>query len=106
MSSLRPSAKCDWLTPIIQVIANNSYKGIANLHEYTFTPFKNPRGGQVLEFCRQANQYLGKFQIMVEHKIGVIKLFKIVANKYCNRRQRYDLRMKLFAGIVNFERSL
>ncbi|GAF57303.1 mobile element protein [Psychrobacter sp. JCM 18901] len=43
---------------------------------------------------------------MVEHKIGLIKLFKIVAHKYRNRRQRYDLRMKLFAGVVNFELGL
>ena len=43
---------------------------------------------------------------MVEHKIGLIKLFKIVANRYRNRRQRYDFGMKLFAGVVNFELNL
>ena len=69
-------------------------------------PFKKPRGGQLLELCKQANQYLAKFRIMVEHKIGLIKLFKIMAHKYRNRRQRYDLRMKLFAGVVNFELDL
>ena len=69
-------------------------------------PFKKPRGGQLLELCKQANQYLAKFRIMVEHKIGLIKRFKIVAHKYRNRRQRYDLRMKLFAGIVNSELNL
>ena len=30
----------------------------------------------------------------------------IVVNKYRNRRQRYDLRMKLFAAIVNFKLAL
>lgn len=40
---------------------------------------------------------------MVEHEIGLIKRFKIVTNKYRNRRLRYDLRMRLFAGIVNFK---
>ena len=69
-------------------------------------PFKKPRGGQLLELCKQANQYLAKFRIMVEHKIGLIKRFKIVAHKYRNRRQRYDLRIKLFAGVVNFELGL
>jgi hypothetical protein len=29
-----------------------------------------------------------------------------VAHKYRNRRQRYDLRMKLFAGIINSELNL
>lgn len=27
----------DWLVPITQVLANNSYKSIANLYDYTFT---------------------------------------------------------------------
>lgn len=56
--------------------------------------------------AKRANQYLAKFRILVEHKIGLIKLFKIVSERYRNRRQRYDLRMCLFAGIVNFENTL
>ena len=69
-------------------------------------PLKSHVGGQLLELCKQANQYLAKFRIMVEHKIGLIKLFKIVAHKYRNRRQRYNFRIKLFAGVVNFELGL
>ncbi|MGP5224604.1 hypothetical protein [Psychrobacter aquimaris] len=66
-------------------------------------PFKKPRGGQLLEICKQSNHYLVKFRIVVEHKIVSIKLSRSVAHKYRNRRQRYDLRMKLFAGIINSE---
>jgi len=73
------------------------------LHDQTFTPFKKPKGGELLDYCKQVNQYLAKLCILVEHKIGLIKLFKIVAQSYRNRRQRYDLRMKLFTGVVNFE---
>ena len=96
----------DWLPDDTKFLADSGYQGIDKLHEQTFTPFKKPRGGQLLDLCKRANQYLAKCRITVEHKIGLIKLFKIVANKYRNRRQRYDLRMKLFAGIVNFERFL
>ena len=96
----------DWLPCDAKLLADSGYQGLAKLHEQSFTPFKKPRGGQLLELCKQANHYLAKFRIMVEHKIGLIKRFKIVAHKYRNRRQRYDLRMKLFAGIVNFELNL
>jgi hypothetical protein len=96
----------DWLPGSTKVLADSGYQGIAKLHDQTFTPFKKPRGGQLLELCRQSNQYLAKFRITVEHKIGLIKIFKIVAHRYRNRRQRYDLRMKLFAGLVNFEIGL
>ena len=96
----------DWLPCDAKLLADSGYQGIAKLHEQSFTPFKKPRGGQLLELCKQANHYLAKFRIMIEHKIGLIKLFKIVAHKYRNRRQRYDLRIKLFAGVVNFELGL
>ena len=84
-------------------LANSGYQGIAKLHDHTFVPLKKPMGGELLDCCKQANQYLAKCRILVEHKIGLVKLFKIVAKRYRNRRQRYELRMKLFAGMVNFE---
>ncbi|MCL2358541.1 MAG: IS5/IS1182 family transposase, partial [Candidatus Bathyarchaeota archaeon] len=31
------------------------------------------------------------------------KVFKIVANRYRNRRKRFGLRMALICGIINFE---
>lgn len=96
----------DWLPCDTRLLADSGYQGIAKLHEQSFTPFKKPREGQLLELAKQANHYLAKFSILVEHKIGLIKNFKIVAERYRNRRKRYDLRMKLFAGIVNFENVL
>ena len=96
----------DWLPYNAKLLADSGYQGIAKPHKQTLTPFKKPRGGQLLDLCKKANHYLAKFRIMAEHKIGLIKLFKIVAYKYRNRRQRYDLRMKLFAGVVNFELTL
>lgn len=87
-------------------MADSGYQGIANLHQQTFTPFKKPKGGSLIKEAKSANRYLAKFRISVEHKIGLIKLFKIVSERYRNRRRRYDLRMCLFAGIVNFENTL
>jgi len=87
-------------------MADGGYQGLAKLHDNTFTPFKKPKGGSLIREAKQANQYLAKCRILVEHKIGLIKLFKMVAERYRNRRRRYDLRMKLFAGIVNFENAL
>jgi len=93
----------DWLSNNTSYLADSGYQGIAKRHDQTFTPFKKPKGGKLLDYCKQVNQYLAKLRILVEHKIGLIKLFEIVAQRYRNRRQRYYLRMKLFAGVVNFE---
>lgn len=96
----------DWQRKNTNYPADSGYQGIAKLHDQTLTPFKKPKGGELLALCKQTNQYLAKCRILVEHTIGLIKLFKIVAQRYRNRRQRYDLRMKRFAALVNFELKL
>lgn len=35
--------------------------------------------------------------------IGMVKRFKIVADKYRNQRKRFGLRFNLIAGLYNFE---
>ncbi|KJV86598.1 IS5 family transposase ISOt6 [Orientia tsutsugamushi] len=40
---------------------------------------------------------------MNETVIGMLKQFKIIANKYRNRRKRFGLRFNLISGIYNFE---
>jgi len=35
--------------------------------------------------------------------IAKIKVFKCVSNTYRNRRKRFNLRMSLICGIINFE---
>src|SRR5690606_7004368 len=39
----------DWLPDNAKLLADSGYQGIAKLHEQSFTPFKKPRGGQLLE---------------------------------------------------------
>jgi len=42
----------------------------------------------------------------VEHVIGKLKIFKILSDRYRNRRRRFGLRFNLIAGIYNFELKL
>lgn len=52
---------------------------------------------------KKANKQLSKIRVKVEHVIGKIKIFRIISEKYRNRRKRHDLRMKFICGIYNFE---
>jgi len=38
-----------------------------------------------------------------ENVIGMIKRFKIISDRYRNRRKRFGLRFNLLEGIYNFE---
>jgi hypothetical protein len=52
---------------------------------------------------RQENCKLGSVRIKVEHVIRELKVFRVVSERYRNRRKRFSLRMNLVAGLYNFE---
>nr|WP_281069549.1 transposase family protein [Candidatus Rhabdochlamydia oedothoracis] len=49
------------------------------------------------------NQFLSKERVINENAIGLLKRFKILADRYRNRRKRFGLRFNLIAGIYNLE---
>lgn len=49
------------------------------------------------------NRELSSKRVLNEHVIGKVKRFKIIADKYRNRRKRFGLRFNLIAGIYNYE---
>lgn len=66
---------------------------------------KKPKVISLIKEVKRANQYLAKLRILIEHKIGLIKLFKMVSEHYHNRKRCYNLRMRLFSGIVTSEKN-
>ncbi len=48
-------------------------------------------------------EILGHERVLNENVIGMVKRFKIAADRYRNRRKRFGLRFNLIAGIYNFE---
>ena len=42
-------------------------------------------------------------RVLNENVIGKVKRFKVVAERYRNRRKRFALRFNIIAGIYNFE---
>lgn len=54
---------------------------------------------------KKQNRILSSLRVLNEHVIGKIKRFKIVSDRYRNRRKRFGLRFNLIAGIYNFELS-
>lgn len=46
---------------------------------------------------------ISKERIFVEHAIRMVKRFRILSERYRNRRKRFAIRFSLIAGICNFE---
>ena len=85
------------------VIADSGYQGLKNLYKNSILPIKNTKLHPLTDEQKEYNKNLSTRRVLVENVIGVIKRFRIVAEKYRNRRRRFDLRFNLFAGIYNYE---
>nr|WP_084763132.1 MULTISPECIES: hypothetical protein [Nostocales] len=48
----------------------------------------------------------GKLSVVGEHINRKLKIFKILSDRYRNRRKRFGLRFNLIAGLYNYELRL
>lgn len=65
------------------------------------TPFKKPRGGEVTEEQRQFNRALGAVRIRVEHCLGWLKHWAILATRFRCAHDCYTTIMGVVCGLVN-----
>ena len=87
----------------LELLADSGYQGLHKLHEKSRTPKKKPRSGKLGKEEKRANRELSQRRIMVENVIRSLKIFRILAERYRNRRKRFSLRFNLIAGIYNDE---
>lgn len=87
-------------------LADKGYQGIAKLHANSCTPIKKPRKAKLSEPERQHNRNLARLRVVGEHINRRLKIFRILAERYRNRRRRFGLRFSLLAGIHNYELAL
>jgi len=95
----------------ICILADSGYRGLQKLHKNVRIPIRHKADIDKLteeqKLTRKAtNKEIASKRMKIEHIIGRIKTFKIVAEKYRNRLKRFQLRLNLICGIVNFENSL
>ncbi len=87
----------------ICLLGDSGYQGLHKEHELSQTPVKKPKGSQLSAAQRRANRQLSRQRIAVENVIRSLKIFRIVAERYRNRRRRFGLRFNLIAGLYNYE---
>jgi hypothetical protein len=87
----------------IKIGADSGFQGIANIHANAITPRKKTKKNPLNKDDKKYNYELSRERIGNENAIGFIKRFKIVSERYRNRRKRFGLRFTLLAGICNFE---
>lgn len=82
---------------------DTGYQGIQKVRAASTIPRKKKRGAELSRDDRRFNHELSSKRIVVEHVIGRLKRFKIISDRYRNRRKRFAMRFKLIAGIYSYE---
>jgi hypothetical protein len=89
--------------PEIRSLTDTGYQGIQKLHQNSALPKKKTKKNPLTNEDKKKNRELSSERVLNENVIGMIKRFKIVSDRYRNRRRRFGLRFNLIAGIYNFE---
>lgn len=91
------------IAPQIQADVDTGYIGIEKLHANSRHPIKRSKYHKLTAAEKKFNHEVSGHRVTNEHAIGFLKRFKILAERYRNRRKRYGLRVNLLAGICNFD---
>lgn len=86
-----------------RVFVDSAYQGIADIHPNADFPYKSSKNKPLDVEEKEYNRALSKLRVKVENVLAQIKTFKIMADRYCNKRRRYGVKFNIIAGIVNLK---
>ena len=84
-------------------LVDKGYQGIQKLHTNSQVPKKKPSKRELTDLEKKRNRELARKRVVGEHINRRLKIFKILADRYRNRRKRFGLRFNLIAGLYNYE---
>jgi transposase len=87
----------------ILLLADSGYQGLLKLHRNSRIPYKRSKNRPLVRELKLFNRQLSKERIVIENINARIKTFKILSERYRNRRKRHLLRMNLVCAILNRE---
>jgi len=82
-------------------MVDTGYQGIEKIHNNSEIPKKKSKKKPLTKQDKKENQRISSIRITIENIIREVKIFRIIAEKYRNRRRRFTLRFNLIAAIYN-----
>ena len=70
-------------------------------HAQTELPYKRRKGQPLGEDEKEYNRALSRIRVKVENVIGRLKVFRVLGERYRNKRRRYGINVNIIAGIVD-----
>ena len=94
------------LLPETLGLGDSGFQGMALLHPHSRIPKKRSKRHRLTREERAANRQLARERVVAEHILRSLKVFRILSERYRNRRRRFGLRFNLIAAIYNYELDL
>lgn len=85
------------------LLADSGYQGVLAFHPNSHTPVKKSKLHPLSQEQKASNRDLSRKRILIENIIRRLKIFRILSERYRNRRKRFGLRFNLIAAICNME---
>ena len=82
------------------------YQGIAKIHANVEIPKKRSKKNPLTKEDKQQNRMVSSKRVVIENVIREVKIFRIIAEKYRNRRKKFGLRFNLIAAMYNLNLSV
>ena len=86
-----------------RVLADAGYQGLGELQLNSQTPLKKSKLHPLTRAQKLVNRAWSCKRLLIEHIIRALKIFRILSERYRNRRKRFGLRFNLIAAIYNLE---
>ena len=85
------------------MLGDTGYVGLHKIHQNSEIPKKKKKLKPLTKDEKKGNHELSSRRVCVENVLCVLKRFKVISERYRNRRKRFGLRFNLIAGIYNYE---
>jgi transposase len=82
---------------------DSGYQGLDKIHTQTELPYKKSKNAPLTREDKFYNRGLSRVRVKIEQIFGQLKVFKILSERYRNKRKRYNLKFNIIAGIVNLK---
>lgn len=86
-----------------KIQGDSGYQGIQKIHANSEIPKKRSKKNPLSQEDKRKNKEISSRRVIVENVFAFIKKFKIISQRYRNRRKRFGLRFNLICGIFNYE---
>ena len=91
------------VNPKTAIKVDTGYQGITKIHKNSELPKKRSKRSPLTKDDKFRNRKISRERVANEHAIGFVKRFRVISERYRNRRYRFGLRFNLIAGICNYE---